>query len=96
MIGRVYTGISLLPLSARGTGEIPGPGTEHHGTSTPTYDGPSNDILLARLVTPHLPSLSLSVSLRHSFSRLAAPLRLSFALSSHTGCPMKRKSVILC
>jgi len=32
-------------------------GREH----TPTYDGPSNDILLARLVTPHLPTRCLSL-----------------------------------
>lgn len=62
-----YTGITPLVRSARGSGEIPGPGPDERiyrevqDASTPTYDGPSNDILLARLVTPHLPACCLSL-----------------------------------
>lgn len=63
-----YTGITPLVRSARGSNEIPGPGPRTRGytedmqdASTPTYDGPSNDILLARLVTPHLPTRCLSL-----------------------------------
>lgn len=64
---------------------------DEHRTSTPTYDGPSNDILLARLVTPHLPSLSFSRPLSGSFSRSPSLFRLSFGLSFHTGCPANRQ-----
>lgn len=80
--GYVIPATALLFLAPEARARYPGRDergyTEERRTSTPTYDGPSNDILLARLVTPHLPALCLSLP----FLLLPAcrPPRFSFSL----------------
>lgn len=87
-----YTGITPLVRSARGSSEIPGPGSNERihrrvqDTSTPTYDGPSNDILLARLVTPHLPARCLSLPFLLLPACRPPCFFLSFFLSLRTRC----------
>lgn len=59
----VIPALPLLFVAPGARTRYPGPGPVREDiyrgvqdASTPTYDGPSNDILLARLVTPHLPT----------------------------------------
>lgn len=86
-----YTGITPLVRSARGSSEIPGPGPDERiyrrvqDASTPTYDGPSNDILLARLVTPHLPA-RLPLSSVSPSAGLSTSLFLSLLQSALSRC----------
>lgn len=64
----VIPALPLLFVAPGARTRYPGPGPVREDiyrgvqdASTPTYDGPSNDILLARLVTPHLPTRCLSL-----------------------------------
>lgn len=87
---RLIRASPLFILSARGSDEISGPRREDirrsAGRAHPPTMGPSNDILLARLVTPHLPALCLSLP----FLLLPRLVDLLVSLSSLFLSPLSR------